>query len=258
STLMDTIKVRNPATGELAGSVNPATPSELALTAVQARHAQLKWSKLPFRARAEVIAGFHDRLIDQSSLILDTIQMETGKTRRDALAEVIYVAGTARYYLAHGQSFLASIRNRGAIPIITRSVLQHRPHGVVGLITPWNYPFLLGIADAVPALLAGNAVVLKPSELTPLSAIHGRSLLIDSGLDPDLFGIAHGAGDVGRELVRHVDYIGFTGGRAADSVFLRTWGEESHDRSEGRSIERSSDGTVGGIILQCGADLYCN
>jgi succinate-semialdehyde dehydrogenase/glutarate-semialdehyde dehydrogenase len=83
---------------------------------------------------------------------------------------------------------------------------------VVGLITPWNYPFLLGIADALPALLAGNAVVIKPSEMTPLSAVLARSLLVESGLDPNVVSVVHGAADAGAELIRHVDYIGFTGG----------------------------------------------
>jgi succinate-semialdehyde dehydrogenase/glutarate-semialdehyde dehydrogenase len=95
---------------------------------------------------------------------------------------------------------------------VTRSVLEHRPYGIAGLITPWNYPFLLTMGDALPALLAGNAVLIKPSELTPLSAVLGRELLVDSGLDPDLLGIVHGTGEVGSELIRHVDYIGFTGG----------------------------------------------
>jgi succinate-semialdehyde dehydrogenase/glutarate-semialdehyde dehydrogenase len=208
------IKIRNPVTGQLAGTVNCASASDLASTVARARQAQQKWSKLPFSSRAKVIAGFHDRILDQSAQVLDTIQMETGKTRRDAFAELVTVAGTARYYLSHGESILASRRKRGAVPLLTRSVLEHRPYGIVGLITPWNYPFLLTMADALPALLAGNAVVIKPSELTPLSAVLGRELLVGSGLDPDLLGIVHGDGEVGSELIRHVDYIGFTGGSA--------------------------------------------
>jgi succinate-semialdehyde dehydrogenase/glutarate-semialdehyde dehydrogenase len=151
-------------------------------------------------------------MLKRRTAILDTIQSETGKTRRDALAEIVSVAGTARYYLANGADHLAEKRRSPAVPIITSAEIVYKPHGVVGLITPWNYPFLLSIADALPALLAGNAVVIKPSELTPLSAVLGRELLIESGLDPDLMGLVHGAGDVGSELIRHVDYIGFTGG----------------------------------------------
>src|SRR5690349_12176661 len=145
-------------------------------------------------------------------MILDTIQSETGKTRRDALGEVISVAGTARYYLAHGSKHLSVKRRRPGVPLITSAEIDYKPHGVIGLITPWNYPFILGVADALPAFLAGNAVVLKPSELTPLSAVLARDLLIESGMDPDLFAIVHGGGEIGSELIKHVDYVGFTGG----------------------------------------------
>jgi succinate-semialdehyde dehydrogenase/glutarate-semialdehyde dehydrogenase len=209
---MAPIKVRNPVTGQVVGTVNGASPSDLAETAARARQSQQKWSKLTFSERAKIIAGFHDRVLDRSALILDTIQMETGKSRRDAFAEVVSVAGTARYYLSHGESILASRAKRGAVPLVARSILEHRPYGFVGLITPWNYPFLLTMGDALPALLSGNAVVIKPSELTPLSAVLGMDMLVDSGLDPDLLTIANGTGEIGSELIRHVDYIGFTGG----------------------------------------------
>jgi succinate-semialdehyde dehydrogenase/glutarate-semialdehyde dehydrogenase len=96
--------------------------------------------------------------------------------------------------------------------LFTRAEVIYKPHGVVGLITPWNYPFLLGIADALPALLAGNAVIVKPSEITPLSAMLARDLLVECGLDPDLAIIVNGGGDAGAELIRWVDYVGFTGG----------------------------------------------
>jgi succinate-semialdehyde dehydrogenase / glutarate-semialdehyde dehydrogenase len=153
-------------------------------------------------------------ILECQDQILDTIQSETGKVRRDAFAELVTVAGTARYYLAHAAHHLRIDRRRPAVPAITGAEVIHKPHGVVGLITPWNYPFLLGIADAVPALLAGNAVVIKPSELTPLSAILARDLLITSGLDAQIVSVINGPGDLGAELIRHVDYVGFTGGTA--------------------------------------------
>lgn len=170
---------------------------------------------MPFADRARHVARFHDLLIDRSSLVLDTIQSETGKSRRDALAELVSLTGTARYYLTHGERFLSSRRMRGALPVLTGSVLGYRPYGVIGLITPWNYPLLLAMGDAIPALLAGNAVLLKPSEVTPLSAVLGRKLLDDGGLHPDLFGLVHGGSEIGRELIRYVDYVAFTGGQTA-------------------------------------------
>src|SRR5207249_10316139 len=214
-TLETAIDIRNPATGELVGRVPVATASDIRDAASQARDAQHRWKQLSVAQRAQVLSRFHDLILDRREQILDTIQSETGKARRDAFAELITVAGTARYYLAYGAQHLRAKRHRPAVPIITSAETVYKPHGVVGLITPWNYPFLLGIADALPALLAGNAVAIKPSDLTPLSAVLARNLLVESGLDPNLAVVVHGGADAGAELIRHVDYIGFTGGTAA-------------------------------------------
>jgi acyl-CoA reductase-like NAD-dependent aldehyde dehydrogenase len=210
-----TIEVRNPATGKLAGTVGSTSEDELRSLVSKARNAQKTWAGLGFQDRCRVIARFHDLALERSDRIFDTIQSETGKTRRDALAELVTVAGTARYYVAHGRRHLSPHRKRGALPVLTASAVEYRPHGVVGLITPWNYPFILAIGDAIPALLAGNAVLLKPSELTPLSAMLGKELLLESGLDPQLLAIANGGADVGGAVVRNVDYVGFTGGTAS-------------------------------------------
>jgi succinate-semialdehyde dehydrogenase / glutarate-semialdehyde dehydrogenase len=208
----DLIEIQNPATGQIVGQVPLAGIVDIEMAVSRARDAQHQWKGLAFSDRARIIRRFHDLILARRGAILDTIQSETGKSRRDALAEIVTVAGTARYYLAHGAAHLETRRRSPAVPLITSAEVVYKPHGVVGLITPWNYPFLLGIADALPALLAGNAVVIKPSELTPLSAVLARELLIESGIDPDLIALVHGAGDVGSELIRHVDYIGFTGG----------------------------------------------
>ena len=208
----DTIEVRNPATGKVVGQAPVDGPGDIREAVSRAREAQRAWKGLSFSERAASIRRFHDLIIDRRDQIFDTVQSETGKARRDALAEVISVAGTARYYLAHGAKHLAPRRRRSAVPGFTSAEIVYKPYGVVGLITPWNYPFLLGIADALPALLAGNAVVVKPSELTPLSAILARDLLVESGLDANLLVLVHGSGEAGGELIKHVDYIGFTGG----------------------------------------------
>jgi succinate-semialdehyde dehydrogenase / glutarate-semialdehyde dehydrogenase len=209
---VSTIEVRNPATGLLSGAVNRTSIEEIASLAERARLAQKAWRQTPWSERAKVVARFHDLALDSAEKVFDTIQSETGKSRRDALAELVTVAGTARYYLSHGKALLAPERKMGAIPMFTHSVLAHRPQGVVGLITPWNYPFLLTAGDAIPALLAGNAVLLKPSESTPLSAVLGRALFVESGLDPDLLTIVQGGPEAGSEIIRHVNYVAFTGG----------------------------------------------
>ena len=219
-------EVRNPATGTLVDTVVHAAPADVPGAARRARAAQERWAAQPWRARARVIARFHDLLFERSEQVLDTIQSESGKARRDALAEVVTVAGTARYYLAHGRQHLRDRRARAGVPLLTRARSTYHPYGLVGLITPWNFPFLLGVADALPALLAGNAVLTKPSELTPLSTLLARDLLVEAGLDADLFQPLVGPGsDLGGPIIEQVDYIGFTGSTATGRIVARAAAE---------------------------------
>lgn len=208
------IEVVNPATGERVGAVEAARPEDVRAAIDRARAAQARWAALPVRERARLLLRYHDRVLARTDAILDTIQKESGKARRDALLDVLTIAGTARYYAAHGPGFLREERGQPAVFGITSARVHYKPHGVVGIISPWNFPLLLAIGDALPALLAGNAVVVKPSELTPFSAEIGRDLLLEAGMDPDLLQLVHGRGDVGGELLRYVDYVAFTGGTA--------------------------------------------
>jgi succinate-semialdehyde dehydrogenase/glutarate-semialdehyde dehydrogenase len=211
------LEVHNPATGQRAGSVRLSSAADVAPAAANAREAQRRWAAARFADRARIVRRFHDAILGaEHERVLDVIQSESGKSRRDALVEVLTVAGTASYYLAHGRRFLAAERRRSPLPGFTRVEVLRRPHGLVGIISPWNYPFLLGIADALPALLAGNAVLAKPSELTPLSAEIAREILIAAGLDPDLLILLHGPGaTLGPALIDQVDYVGFTGSTAS-------------------------------------------
>lgn len=206
------VVVTNPATGEVVAQLPAASAADVERAVARARAAQPRWAAASFAARARVVRRFHDLVLQRRDPTLDTIQRESGRTRRDALGELLTVAGTARYYLIHGPKHLRERRHRAAVPLATAARLAYRPHGVVGLITPWNYPFLLAVADALPALLAGNAVVVKPPEVTPMSALLAREMLIECGLDGDLFQVLVGPGrELGPELVARVDYVGFTG-----------------------------------------------
>lgn len=207
-----TIDVLNPATNEIAGSVELSRSADVVDAVERARAAQVSWAARSYHDRARVLRRFHDLLLERSAGMLDVIQSESGKARRDAMTEVATLASTLRYYIHHGSGYLRSRRARGAAPLVTSARVSYRPIGVVGFITPWNYPLLLGVGDAVVALLAGNAVVIKPSETTPLSAVAARELLVEAGVDPDLVQLVHGPGSsVGSELMRHVDYVSFTG-----------------------------------------------
>jgi succinate-semialdehyde dehydrogenase/glutarate-semialdehyde dehydrogenase len=258
------IEVHNPATAELVGSVRTAEIPDFRTAVSAAREAQGIWAALPLANRKAIVRRFHDLMLDQYDRILDVIQSETGKARRDAFAEVVSVAGTARYYLKHAAEHLTRRQRESAFPLITNAEVVYKPHGVVGLITPWNYPFLLVIGDAIPALLAGNAVMVKPSELTPLSADLGRQLFVDAGLDPRLLAIVHGTGEAGAELIRHVDYVGFTGGTVTGRVVaaaaaerllpfsLELGGKNPMIVLEGASLEDAASGLITGCFANSG------
>lgn len=258
------LTVHNPATGERVGSVPVATTADVAAAVERARMAQETWWAAGFAARRRVLRRFHDLLFERRDEVLDTIQRETGKIRREALGELLVVAGATRYYLVHGEDPLAVDDYAGASPLITGARVLRRPHGVVGFITPWNYPFILSVGDALPALLAGNAVVVKPSELTPLTAELAAALLRQSGLDENLFQLVHGAGAVGAELTEHVDYVGFTGsvatgrrvaeaaGRRLIPSSLELGGKNPMLVLEDAPLEATVDGLLQGVFYNTG------
>ena len=258
------IEVVNPASDEVVGTVTQASATDVAAAVSTARAAQTAWAEAGFRSRAAVIDRYLRLLDSRQGEILDTLQDETAKTRRDALAEVLTIVRTCQYYLAHGHSFLADVRGGGAVPGLGSARTVFKPHGVVGFITPWNYPLILSIGDAIPALLAGNAVVIKPSELTPMSAQLAIDLLAEAGLPAGVAQLVHGPGSVGAELIRHVDYISFTGSSATGRKIAVAAGERLLPCSlelggknpmivvEGAPIERAVDGFVAGAFFNSG------
>ncbi|HEY7459089.1 MAG TPA: succinic semialdehyde dehydrogenase [Xanthobacteraceae bacterium] len=156
--------------------------------------------------------AFPRLVLDRGDQILDLMQLEGGKARRHAFEEIIDVGVTARYYARRGPHFIRSRRRRGLIPLLTRVVEHRHPIGVVGIISPWNYPLTLAVSDALPALLAGNAVVLKPAEKTSLLARFAADLVAEAGIPDDVFQIVTGTGETaGAALVDAVDGIAFTG-----------------------------------------------
>ncbi len=186
--------------------------SEVAAAVERARAAQPAWAALPFRERAKVMLRFHDLILSRSGDLFDVIQSETGKSRRDAFVELFAIACELRHYAYHGEGYLRPRHARPAIPFHDRVKVVYQPLGVVGIISPWNFPFILSIGDAVPALLAGNTVVLKPSTLTPLTALWAQEKLIECGLPADALQVVTGPGsELGNALIDHVDFLMFTG-----------------------------------------------
>ena len=181
----------------------------------RAREAQREWALVPVRKRAAIARRFAYLVYRNQPQILDSIQTETQKNRLSAFEEAVDAAQLAHYYGRRGPGYLRPARRSGAIPMLTRTIEYQRPIGVVGVITPWNYPFTLPASDVIPALIAGNAVVLLPDAATPETADIVERLLLEAGLPEGVLTVVHGGGRVhGDDLVAAADYIMFTGSTA--------------------------------------------
>lgn len=205
---------RAPATGAPLAEVPASTPDDVAAAAGAARAAQPAWARTPLADRARVLLRFHDLVLDRQSEVLDLIQLENGKARASAYEEVADVALVARHYARRAAHYLAPQRVRGLVPGLTGARVLRHPVGVVGVISPFNYPLTLSVGDALPALVAGNAVVLKPDPQTTLTALWSAALLTEAGLPDGVLQVVSGAGEVGSGLVDVVDHVVFTGSTA--------------------------------------------
>jgi acyl-CoA reductase-like NAD-dependent aldehyde dehydrogenase len=208
------LEVRNPATGEVIGRVPELGPDAVAELVARARAAQPAWEALGFEGRARVLRRAQRWCAENAERVAATIVAETGKAHEDALfVELGYTATALGFWAKRARRYLADERVRSWVPFVQgkRLVLRHAPLGVVGVIGPWNYPLLNNVGDALPALMAGNAVVLKPSEHTPLTSLLVADALRACGLPEDVLAIATGRGPTGEALVDAVDMVMLTG-----------------------------------------------
>ncbi|GAA3136967.1 succinic semialdehyde dehydrogenase [Streptosporangium carneum] len=201
-----------PFTGEVLAELPLSTAEDVRAAHAKARTAQRAWAALPVRERVAPFLRLHDALLDRREEILDVVQWETGKARRHAFEEVLDVAGCTLYYARRAPGLLAPQRRAGIFPLATKAIETRQPKGVVGLISPWNYPLSLGVPDVVPALLAGNAVVHKPDTLTALSTLWAIDLLVSLGMPRDIWQVVLGdPAEIGEPLIDGSDYVAFTG-----------------------------------------------
>ncbi|PTT68571.1 succinic semialdehyde dehydrogenase [Arthrobacter sp. HMWF013] len=215
-----------PFDGSLLGDVPVCTTDDVEAAVASARTAQRAWAAVPLTERRAVIRRFRDLLLQQEPGILDIVQAESGKSRLSAFEELADVALTASYYERTAPRYLRPARRKGAAPLLTRTVEYRLPKGVVGIISPWNYPLTLAVSDAIPALLAGNGVVLKPDSQTPFTALLALKLLREAGLPQDLFQIVTGPGPLlGSAIINRADFVMFTGSSATGKAVARQCGE---------------------------------
>ena len=255
-----TIDVTNPATGEVIATVPAVDPKGVAELARKARAAQPGWQALGFDGRAKIFRRAQKWLIDNQDRVVDTIVSENGKAYEDALlAEVSYGAGAFGFWAKHAPGYLADERVRSSSPFVLgrKLIVRYAPVGVVGVIGPWNYPLSNSFGDCIPALAAGNSVILKPASITPLTSLLMEEMLRECGMPEDVYQVCIGAGgDVGNALIDAVDAIMFTGStevgkkvmqRAAKTltpVALELGGKDPMIVLSDADLERAANGAV--------------
>src|SRR5579871_5929190 len=205
----------NPATGEVLGEIECCSDSEVIAAVQRARVAQPGWMALGLRRRIAMLREFQAGLHARKSEVAAAITREAGKPLAEALVtEVLVVLDAARFLIDHAWNLLRDepVPHGSLATKLKRGRLVREPHGVVGIISPWFYPFSMPATETLAALVSGNAVVLKPSELTSLVALELASLLHDAGVPRDVFQVVVGDGAAGAALVRSsIDKVVFTG-----------------------------------------------
>jgi succinate-semialdehyde dehydrogenase / glutarate-semialdehyde dehydrogenase len=208
------ISVKNPITGAEIGKIDVATREDVQAAVERARVAQPAWAAHSIHERARILMDWANLVWKDMPQAIEVIRAETGKPDGGAYEEIVTVDNVVQYYSRRAPRMLRPQTRRSAIPIFQRARVHYKPHGVVGLITPWNFPFLLAFIDMIPALIAGNTIVIKPSEITPFSARYGVDMLYRAGIPRDVVQIVNGGGETGTALVDYVDYVAFTGSTA--------------------------------------------
>ena len=199
-------------TGKPMTTIPVGTAADVEAAFAKARAAQAVWVTTPVAERLKIIRRYRDLVVKNSDFLMDLLQAEAGKARWAAQEEVIDLMANANYYARVSADLLKPHTVQGLLPAIGKTTVCYQPKGVVGVISPWNYPMTLTASDAVPALIAGNAVVVKPDSQTPYCGLACAELLYRAGLPRDLYAIVPGPGNVvGTAIVDHCDYLMFTG-----------------------------------------------
>lgn len=230
----ETVDVIAPFTGEVLHALPLSTTQDVVDAAAAVRVAQQAWWAAGFAHRRAVLLRAHDLLVERRELLLDAVQTETGKTRGQAFEEVFNAASSVRYNALAARGVLTPQRRRGGIPLVITARVDYSPKGVIGVITPWNYPLSLAIMDIAPALAAGNGVVQKADNQGALTILAARRAFIDAGVPAALWAVVAGDGaTIGNAVVDAAEYVAFTGSTATG----RTVASRASSRLIGASME---------------------
>ena len=217
------LKILNPANGRVIAELPQDSADSVAAKHRAARAEQPGWAAVPLATRLTAIRRFRDEIVRDSERLAAILTSEVGKPIRQSRNELNGLLGRIDFFLAAAEATLAprQVHDEGGI----REVITHEPLGVVANISAWNYPYFVGANVFVPALLAGNAVLYKPSEFATLTGLEIAQLLHVSGIPQDVFAVAIGAGAVGAAvLAQPVDGVFFTGSYATGTKIAQAVG----------------------------------
>ena len=202
-------------TGEVAGTVPVTEPADVAAAVAEGHKAFASWGALSRAERKPYLRAFAKHVLHSMDRITDVVRSETGKDRGDGLAEVNAALTALDFFTRNAEDLLRPKRGTSWPYVITKGWTEYHPLGVAGIISPWNYPFYLPTLSATQALSAGCTVVIKPSEITPLSGQLIQDLAVESGIPEGVVQVIHGDGATGAALVdADVGIIAFTGSPA--------------------------------------------
>ena len=244
-----TVAVINPTSGKRIYDLPQLSAADVESAVAKARDAAAAWQVVAPKQREQILLSLHDALMANQERLIELLQLETGKAKSHAFEEVAGAYGAARYFGKISAKALRSKRTKAGVPVLTKTWVERTPLGVVGVITPWNYPLALTMLDVLPALAAGNSVVQKADNQTALTVLFARHLAVEAGIPEDLWTVVVGGGaEVGNAITDNCDYVAFTGSTATGRLVA----ERAAKRLIGYSLELGGKNPM--IVLE-GANL---
>jgi succinate-semialdehyde dehydrogenase / glutarate-semialdehyde dehydrogenase len=245
---MSHISVLSPVTGELLHELDGFSAIDVAKEIDLARGLQPIWQQLGAKGRSKIARRLANLLVERQNQLLDQLQQETGKSRSHAFEEITGALGAIAYYASKAPKLMRRQRVRAGVPLMLSAYTEPQPMGVVGVITPWNYPLALTMMDVIPALLAGNAVVQKADNQTAKTVQLARDLAVEAGVPSGIWRVVYGEpAEVGNAITDNADYIAFTGSTATGKLVA----QRAASRLVGYSLEL---GGKNPMIVMPGAD----
>ncbi len=261
--MSDVMHIKNPRTGEVDYRITAVSAKEISILATNARAAQIDWLDRGLKARCEAIFKFSDTLENHSAAVAQALEIDTGR-RKMSQGEVFGVIANLRAWAERAPQLMPQADwTQGKVKPNFKHTNSYVPYALVGAISPWNFPITLSFIDAIPAMLAGACVIVKPSEVTPRFADALEPVIAEAGFI-DILTFVQGGGATGAALIDHVDCVCFTGSvptgrkvaiRAAENLIpanLELGGKDPLIITEGADIDKATSLALRSSVLATG------